>query len=52
MCIRDSAGIIDVDRTYAGDWTNYQIDDVQLYKGIDFLDYEGKGKHIVLEREL
>ena len=46
------AGIIDVDRPYAGDWTNYQIDDVQLYKGIDFLAYEGKGKHIVLEREL
>ena len=44
------AGIIDVDRPYAGDWTNYQIDDVQLYKGIDFLAYEGKGKHIVLER--
>ena len=31
---------------------NYQIDDVQLYKGIDFLAYEGKGKHITLEREL
>ena len=46
------AGIIDVDRPYAGDWTNYQIDDVQLYKGIDFLAYEGKGKHIVFEREL
>ena len=46
------AGIIDVDRPYAGDWTNYQIDDVQLYKGIDFLAYEGKGKHIVLEREI
>ena len=44
------AGIIDVDRPYAGDWTNYQIDDVQLYKGIDFLAYEGKGKHLVLER--
>ena len=46
------AGIIDVDRPYAGDWTNYQIDDVQLYKGIDFLAYEGKGKHLILEREL
>ena len=46
------AGIIDVDRPFAGDWINYQIDDVQLYKGIDFLAYEGKGKHIVLEREL
>ena len=46
------AGIIDVDRPYAGDWINYQIDDVQLYKGIDFLAYEGKGKHLVLEREI
>ena len=46
------AGIIDVDRRYAGDWTNYQIDDVQLYKGIDYLAYDGKGKHLVLEREL
>ena len=46
------AGIIDIDRPYMGDWTNYQIDDVQLYKGIDFLAYEGKGKHLVLEREL
>jgi len=46
------AGIIDVDRPYAGDWTNYQIDDVQLYKGIDFLAYEGKGKHLVLEKEI
>ena len=46
------AGIIDVDRPYVGDWTNYQIDDVQLYKGIDFLAYDGKGKHIVLEREI
>ena len=46
------AGIIDVDRPYVGDWTNYQIDDVQLYKGIDFLAYDGKGKHIILEREL
>ena len=46
------AGIIDIDRPYMADWTNYQIDDVQLYKGIDFLAYEGKGKHLVLEREL
>ena len=46
------AGIIDVDRPYAGDWTNYQIDDVQLYKGFDYLAYDGMGKHLVLEREL
>ena len=46
------AGMIDIDRPYMYNWTNYQIDDVQLYKGIDFLAYDGKGKHIVLEREL
>ncbi len=46
------AGIIDIDRPYMADWTNYQIDDVQLYKGVDLLAYDGKGKHIILEREL
>jgi hypothetical protein len=45
------AGIIDVNRPFAGDWTNYQIDDDKLYDGVDFLAYEGKGKHILLERE-
>ena len=45
------AGVIDVNRPYAGDWTNYQIDDDELYEGVDFLAYEGKGKHILLERE-
>ena len=40
------AGIIDVDRPYAGDWTNYQIDDVQLYKGIDFLAYAVSYTHL------
>ena len=45
------AGIIDVNRPFAGDWTNYQIDDDELYEGVDFLAYEGKGKHILLERE-
>ena len=45
------AGIIDVNRPYAGDWTNYQIDDDELYEDVDFLAYEGKGKHILLERE-
>ena len=45
------AGIIDVDRPYAGDWTNYQIDEDELYDGVDLLAYNGKGKHITLERE-
>ena len=45
------AGIIDIDRPYAGDWTNYQIDEQELYEGVDCLAYEGKGKHILLERE-
>ena len=45
------AGIIDVNRPYAGDWTNYQIDDDELYEAVDFLADEGKGKHILLERE-
>ena len=46
------AGVIDVDRPYFGDWTNYQIDEKGLYNGVDFLQYDSrKGKHITLERE-
>lgn len=45
------AGIIDVYRPYFGDWTNYQIDEKSLYEGVDYLAYEGKGNHILLERE-
>ena len=46
------AGVIDVDRPYFGDWTNYQIDETSLYNGVDFLQYDSrKGKHITLERE-
>ena len=45
------AGIIDVNRPFAGDWTNYQIDEPHLYEGVDFLAYEGQGKHITLSRE-
>lgn len=44
------AGIIDIDRPYVGDWTNYQIDEPELYEGVDCLAYQGKGKHILLER--
>ena len=44
------AGVIDVDRPFFGDWTNYQIDDKELYTGVDYLAYAGKGKHILLER--
>ena len=45
------SGIIDVDRPFASDWTNYQIDESELYAGVDYLTYNGKGKHILLERE-
>jgi len=45
------AGIIDVYRPYFGDWTNYQIDEKPLYEGVDYLAYEGKGNHVLLERE-
>lgn len=44
------AGIIDVGRPYFGDWTNYQIDEEDLYKDVDYLGYEALGKHIILER--
>jgi len=44
------AGVIDIDRPFFGDWTNYQIDDPALYAGVDLLQYKGKGKTILLER--
>ena len=31
------SGIIDVDRPFASDWTNYQIDESELYAGVDYL---------------
>jgi hypothetical protein len=42
------AGIIDVDRPFFGDWTNYQIENSEIYKNIDYLAYNGKGKHFYL----
>ena len=44
------AGIIDVDRPFVGDCVNYQIDERELYEDVDLLAYQGKGKHITLER--
>lgn len=44
------AGVIDVDRPFFGDWTNYQIEDPELYRGVDLLQYKGKGKTVTLER--
>jgi hypothetical protein len=44
------AGIIDVGRPYFGDWTNYQIDENDLYDQVDYLGYERKGKHVLLGR--
>ena len=44
------AGIIDVDRPFVADWVNYQIDEREMYEDVDLLAYQGKGKHITLER--
>ena len=44
------AGIIDTDRPFFGDWTNYQIENSPLYNNIDYLAYQGKGKHINLKQ--
>ena len=44
------AGIIDVDRPFVADWVNYQIDEREMYDDVDLLAYQGKGKHITLER--
>jgi len=42
------AGVIDTDRPYFGEWTNYQIKNSPLYNEIDYLAYQGKGNHIIL----
>jgi hypothetical protein len=42
------AGIIDTDRPFFGDWTNYQMKNSEIYENIDYLAYQGKGKHIYL----
>tara|TARA_B100000035_G_scaffold103321_1_gene87713 strand:+ start:2624 stop:3490 length:867 start_codon:yes stop_codon:yes gene_type:complete len=44
------AGIIDINRPFFGEWTNYQIDEQNLYTDVDYLQYNRKGKHILLER--
>ena len=44
------SGLIDIERPYFADWTNYQIDGDQVYNEVDTLGYQGKGKHILLER--
>lgn len=44
------AGIIDIERPYFGDWTNYQINDPELYNNVDYLQYFGKGKTVLLEK--
>ena len=42
------AGVIDIDRPYFGDWTNFKIENFN-YNQIDYLNYFGKGKRIVLK---
>ena len=42
------AGVIDIDRPYFGDWTNYQIGGLGIYGELDYLAYQAKGKHIKL----
>ena len=44
------AGIIDVNRPFFGDWTNYQIDEDPIYNGVDYLQYNRIGKEVILER--
>ena len=43
------AGCIDIHRPYAGDWTNYRIEGYD-YGKVDYLAYQGLGKHITLNK--
>jgi len=42
------AGCINIKRPFAGDWTNYRIEEYD-YSKIDYLRYSGEGKHIFLK---
>ena len=42
------SGCINIQRPYAGDWTNFRIQDYD-YSKIDYLQYHGAGKHIILD---
>jgi len=41
------AGCINIRRPFAGDWTNYKIEGYD-YTDIDYLNYRGEGKEIIL----
>ena len=41
------AGSININRPFAGQWTNYRIKDYD-YSNIDYLKYTGQGEHIIL----
>jgi len=41
------AGIIDVDRPFFGDWTNYKLKEFN-YNNVDYLAYKGRGKRVIL----
>ncbi len=45
--IDNIAGCININRPYAGDWTNYRIKDYD-YSNIDYLRYSGEGKEVIL----
>ena len=50
--LTQSLSIIDVDRPFASDWTNYQIDESELYMPeLTIWILLEKEKHILLERE-
>ena len=42
------AGIIEINRPYFGDWVNFQTRKFD-YRTLDFLNYQGQGKHKILD---
>tara|TARA_R110002012_G_scaffold187309_1_gene354302 strand:+ start:689 stop:1540 length:852 start_codon:yes stop_codon:yes gene_type:complete len=42
------AGIVEIGRPYFGDWTNFQTRKYN-YNVLDFLNYQGHGKHVILD---
>lgn len=56
LTIEDSidalSGIIDVEKPFFGDWTNYQIDEPSLYKNLDYKSCRNKGDYILLSKSV